>query len=365
MTGQIPYVEDLLYLLTVPNIGPGRIRRLFQQFGSFQDIRRAPVRKLIHVAGIDLKIAEQIKNGGNDTIVANQMALLDKFQIDYITIWDKAYPSLLKRISDPPIVLFYKGDFKEQHSRSIAVVGTRTPSAYGKMMAAEITRQLVAKGITVVSGLARGVDSIAHQTAIGCGGETIAVLGCGVDRCYPPENYELYRKIPDHGAVISEYFIGTGPDAVNFPKRNRIISGLSLGTLVVEAGRKSGAVISAILALNQNREVFAIPGNINNPRSEGSNLLIKQGAKLVQNVEDILEEIGEFSHYFPIPPKPIPDDLGPIEKAIISSLSEDPKHIDRLVMELRETPSTILSGLLTLELMGLVQQLPGKMFIRL
>ncbi len=365
MDTQVPSLEDLLYLLTIPNIGPGRIRKLFQVLGGLDQIHRTPVRKLIHIEGIDLKLAERIRNGGDRSAVREQMALIEKHQIDYLTIWDDAYPPLLKRITDPPVILFMKGVFKDQHNRSIAVVGTRTPSSYGKIVTAEITRQLIESGITVVSGMARGVDSIAHRTVISFGGETIAVLGCGIDRCYPPENMDLYRQIPKQGAIVSEYFIGTGPDAVNFPRRNRIISGLSLGTLVVEAGRKSGAVISAISALNQNREVFAIPGNITNPRSEGSNQLIKQGAKLVQNIDDILEEIGNFVRHQPAAQKPVPADLGVIENNVLCTLSADPRHIDGLVMELKETPSTVLSALLTLELLGLVQQLPGKMFVRL
>ncbi len=244
-------------------------------------------------------------------------------------------------------------------------MGTRTPSHYGKVVTGELVRELVAKNITIVSGLARGIDSIAHQMAIQNGGETLAVLGCGIDQCYPPENRELFQKITQHGAVISEYFWGTGPDAVNFPKRNRIISGLSLGTVVIEAGERSGALITAYYALNQNREVFAIPGNINNPKSYGCNSLIKQGAKLVQSVEDILEEIGQLSNASPPPPKAVPNHLRPMEKRILENLNSDPKHIDRLVLELKEAPSAILAGLLTLELLGLVQQLPGKMFVRL
>ncbi len=365
MEREKPSLSDLLYLLTIPQVGPGRIRRLMQVFENSQAILRAPVQKLVQVEGIDQKLAAQIKKGGDAEIARTQHALIEKNDIQYLTIWDKDYPNLLKRISDAPVILFYRGNLKAPHPPALAVVGTRTPSNYGKVTTAEMVRQLISHGVSIVSGMARGIDTIAHHTAIQSGGETLAVLGCGLDQCYPPENRQLYQKIPDHGALISEFFVGTGPDAVNFPRRNRIISGLSLGTLVVEAGDRSGALITALFALNQNREVFAIPGNITSSKSLGSNRLIKQGGKLVQTVEDILDEISEFASRKSLPPKIIPENLGPLEKKILGKLTDDPKHIDRLVMEVKETPSTVLAGLLTLELLGLVQQLAGKMFIRL
>jgi DNA processing protein len=213
--------------------------------------------------------------------------------------------------------------------------------------------------------LARGIDSIAHNIALRNNGTTIAVLGCGVDYCYPPENRQLFEKIPENGVILSEYFLGVGPDAINFPKRNRIISGLSKGILVVEAGERSGALITAYYALNQNREVFAIPGNITSSISRGPNRLIKQGAKLVESVEDIFEEIEGLQTSAVHKERPIPPNLRDWERKILAHLSKEPKHIDKLVHELQETPATILAGLLTLELMGLVQQLVGKMFVKL
>ncbi|MEJ2050397.1 MAG: DNA-processing protein DprA [Calditrichota bacterium] len=365
MTDRMPQLYDLLYLLTIPNIGPGRIRKLFQVFDSVDAILKAPVQQLIRVEGIDYKLAGQIKNGGDEKTARDQLNLIEKHQVQYTSIWDKSYPALLKRISDPPVILFRKGNILPEFDKSIAVVGTRTPSNYGKLVTQEIVRGLVDRDICIISGLARGVDSIAHHTAIQSGGKTVAVLGCGVDRCYPPENKKLFEDIQNHGAIISEYFIGTGPDAANFPKRNRIISGLSLGTLVIEAGDRSGALISALFALNQDREVFAIPGNINSPKSQGTNRLIKQGAKLVQSVEDILEEFGEMKTKPSAKPRELPDHLGELERNIYRALSNEPKHIDRLVMELKESPGTVLAGLLNLELLGFVQQLVGKMFIRI
>jgi DNA processing protein len=330
-----PALYDILYLLTIPNIGPGRIRKLLQVFEGVEQILKAPVQKLIRVEGIDLKLAEYIKKGGEAEVAQAQVVLLKKHKIDYLLIWDKNYPQLLKQLPDAPVILFYRGKFKDQFRKSIAIVGTRTPSNYGKTVTSDLVRQLVGNGLTIVSGMARGIDSIAHQVAIQNGGETLAVLGSGVDQCYPPENRELYQKIPLHGAVISEYFVGTGPDAVNFPRRNRIISGLSLGTVVIEAGERSGALITAFYALNQNREVFAVPGNINSPKSQGCNRIIKQGAKLVQTVDDILEEIGELNVSRAPRVKPIPDNLQILEKKILESLNSNPKHIDRLVLDLK------------------------------
>ncbi len=365
MENECPDIYDLLYLLTIPNIGPGRIRRLFQVFKSLEEIKKAPVQKIMRVEGVDTKLAHAIKSGGDHDEATRQKLLLKKLNIRYATIWDKIYPKILKRIPDPPVILFYRGEFKKDYQPAIAVVGTRNPSGYGKWVTEQMTRQLVENGISVVSGMARGVDSRAHHTAIKAGGSTIAVLGCGVDRCYPPENHALYNDIPNHGVVISEYFIGTGPDAVNFPRRNRIISGLSQGTLVIEAGRRSGALITALYALNHNREVFAVPGNINSSKSIGTNDLIKQGAKLVQNIDDILIEIKAHLPLKNKAPKPVPDNLSALEMKVLNSLSGEPLHIDKLVLELAEPPSVILSSLLTLELSGLAQQLAGKMFVRI
>ncbi len=362
---EAPQLADLLYLLTIPQIGPGRIRRLFQVFSSLEEILKAPVQRLVNVDGIDYKLAAQIKSGGEAGLVDKQLELIEKKNIRYVTIWDRDYPEKLKWISDPPALLFYRGKLDARHDQALAVVGTRTPSSYGKVVATELVRQLVAAGLTIVSGMARGIDAIAHQVAIREGGQTVGVLGNGVDRCYPVDNRRLYQQIPEHGALFSEYFLGTGPDAANFPRRNRIISGLTLGTLVVEAGDRSGALITALYALNHNREVFAVPGNINSPQSTGANRLIKHGAKLVQKVEDILDEISGLSPKPAAAPRPVPDNLSQLEKKLLSCLSNDPKHIDRLVMEMKESPSVVLSTLLTLELLGFVQQLAGKMFVRI
>ncbi|RMG27263.1 MAG: DNA-protecting protein DprA [Methanobacteriota archaeon] len=357
-------IEELLLLLTVPMIGPGRIRRLLSVFDSVNEIFRAPIQRLQQIDGIDAKLATQLKSGGDRTQVDKQLQLMEQHGISCLSIWDEQYPELLKNSFDPPVVLFYKGKIPEPWPPIVAVVGTRLPSAYGKMVTEKLVSELVNEGIAIVSGLARGIDTIAHQISLKRGGKTYAVLGCGVDYVYPPENRKLYEAIQQEGALFSEYFIGTQPDAGNFPRRNRIISGMSLGVLVVEAGEKSGALITAANAVEQNREVFAVPGNINNPKSKGTNRLIQQGAKLVTSVDDILEEIHIQIKQKQAREKPLPPNLNALERQLLEHLTHEPKHIDKLVSELKESPSAILSRLLTLELMGLVKQLSGKMFVR-
>lgn len=365
MPAERPNLNDILLLLTIPNFGPGRVRRLLSIFGSTEAIFKAPVQRLMQVDGIDRKLIQQIKTGGDQKKADQQFDLIEKHRINVLTIWDQRYPNLLKKTADPPLVLFYKGELPEKMPPCLAVVGTRSPTQYGKTITEKLVADLVHNGITIVSGLARGIDTIAHQAALNHGGKTIAVLGCGLDYVYPPENRKIYQSIAEEGILFSEYFIGTGPDAVNFPRRNRIISGISLGVLIVEAGDKSGALITANYALDQNREVFAVPGLINNPKSSGPHRLIQQGAKLVHTVQDIFDEIAPGLPQNQPAEKPIPPHLSPLDRSVLEKLSSDPKHIDRLVLELKESPAMILSSLLNLELSGLVRQLSGKMFIRI
>jgi len=365
MPAEKPKLNDILLLLTIPNFGSGRIRRLFSVFDSTEQIFKAPARRLMQVNGIDRKLIEQIKKGGNQQEVDEQLELIEKHQVNALTIWDQKYPNLLKKTADPPLVLFYKGELPESLPPCLAVVGTRTPTQYGKTVTEKLVGELIHNGIAIVSGLARGIDTVAHQAALDYGGKTVAVLGCGLDHIYPPENRKIFQQIEQKGVLFSEFFIGTGPDAINFPRRNRIISGISLGVLIVEAGDKSGALITANYAVDQNREVFAVPGTITNSKSSGPHRLIQQGAKLVHTVQDILDEIAPGLAQSQPAEKPIPDHLSALEKTVLENLSSDPKHIDRLVLELKQTPAVILSSLLNLELSGLVRQLSGKMFIRL
>jgi DNA processing protein len=281
-----------------------------------------------------------------------------------ITIYDKAYPELLKHIADPPLVLYCRGKL-ETDAAYIAVVGSRRATWYGLEMAKRLSKELAEHGVTIVSGMARGVDSQAHRGALETGGRTIAVLGCGIDTAYPPENRTLMNEIIQHGAVISEYLPGTRPVQYNFPARNRIISGISLGVTIVEAGEKSGSLITADYALEQGREVFAVPGNINSHNSAGTNRLIRDGAKIVTGVGDILDEL-KISHSiqnsYNCTKKQAVMKLTGDEKTIAQRLLNGPVHLDVISRDCGINVQLASSILLMLELSGFVEQLPGKFY---
>ncbi|MCR4418916.1 MAG: DNA-processing protein DprA [Clostridia bacterium] len=281
-----------------------------------------------------------------------------------VEIWtweDEEYPDLLREIADPPLALYARGGRLRDGLLTVAVVGTRRATAYGRQAARRLARELAAAGVCVVSGLARGVDSEAHLGALEAGGFTAAVLGCGADVIYPPESARLFEAIGRKGLILSEYPLGTPPRAANFPARNRIISGLSRGVVVIEAGEKSGALITADLALEQGRDVFAVPGPINNPYSRGANELIKQGAKLVQSAADILEEYGLQG--FPFRAVGEPPAMGPEERKVLHLLRGGPVQLEELA-EITGYHVSKLARILThLELKGLVEQLPGKQFV--
>jgi DNA processing protein len=283
-----------------------------------------------------------------------------------ITFWDAEYPENLKKIYDPPVLLFIRGTLTPADKNAIALVGTRTPTAYGRGCVESFSKELVQQQITVVSGMARGIDTYAHWAAINAGGRTIAVLGSGVDVVYPPENKNLMPKMIEQGAIISEFLMGAKPDAPNFPRRNRIVSGISLGVVVIEAGKKSGALITANIALDQNREVFAIPGNINSPHSIGTNALIQEGAKLVTGAGDVIDELKpQLSHLLAtakIKRKQI--SLTAVEQTIWENLSTEAMHIDQIASINQLSVAQALGVLLALELKDMVIQMPGKYFIK-
>ena len=360
-------LKSWLTLFNIKGVGPNRFRALVGKFGSPAAALEASTSDLMSVPTIDEKISAAIKGYKNDVEIERQMAAIEKKGVRPITCFDTDYPELLKNIYDPPPMLFVKGTIKEEDSSAVAVVGTRNPKRYGKMMAEKLSKDLADGGITVVSGLARGIDSLAHKGALSRGGRTIGVLGCGVDVVYPPEHKKLFEAVIANGALISEFPMGTRPEAPNFPRRNRVISGMSLGVVIVQAPAKSGALLTARYALDQNREVFSVPGNVDDMQSRGTNGLIKQGAKLVEDVEDILVEI-KSSLRIPIEPKPpVPDDveeLEPNERSVLQALSDEPKHIDAICNQTSLEPSITLAALLSLELSGLVRQLSGKMFLR-
>jgi DNA processing protein len=296
------------------------------------------------------------------------MSTLQGASITVVTIADPEYPSLLREIHNPPAVLYLKGKLQHDATPTVAIVGSRRATHYGKTVADKLALALADAGIIVVSGLARGIDTTAHQGALKAG-NTYAVLGSGLDIIYPNENVKLAQAISEQGALISEYPLGTPPDARHFPARNRIISGLSLGTVVIEAQETSGSLITADFALEQNREVFAVPGSIMAPTSRGCHRLLKQGAKLVENVEDILEEIGLHRHS--VTPSAdlqltLTDAVGlsDTQKEIIEHLGFEPRHLDELVRETGRSLGVILSQLIQLELSGLIKALPGRYYVR-
>jgi len=360
-------LSALLQLLNVPGIGPVRVRALVGHFRSTTAVLSAPVHALCQVEGIERTLAENIHQANNATIAQQQMELAEKHQCRLLTFWDAEFPEILKKIYDPPALLFVKGEIRAEDEAAIAIVGTRAPTEYGKLVTERLTAALTTRRLTIVSGLARGIDTVAHQTALKSGGRTLAVLGSGLDNVYPSENRRLAQEIALHGAVISEYFFGTKPDAVNFPRRNRLISGLTFGTLVIEAGEASGALITAHAALEQGREVFAVPGSIFSPKSLGPHGLIQDGAKLIMNVDDILAELPRQLDMFAASPSETAPTvaLTENEQKIMAQLSHESIHIDQLARQTQLPTAKLLSILLDLEFKNVVKQLPGKFFVKL
>jgi len=360
--------EQLINLSAIAGVGATRIRALVAHFKSTGEVFNASIKQLIAVDGIELRTAKNIKNYNDFDYGKRQFDCARQDGVEIIDFWDECYPENLKKIYDPPAFIFMKGTLSKQDKYAISIVGTRLPSSYGKLVAEKIAKELAQKGLVIVSGLARGIDTISHWAAVHSGGRTIAVMGTGLDQIYPGENKKLAEKIVEQGALVTEFPMGTKPDAVNFPRRNRIISGLGLGTVVVEAGLKSGALLTANYALEQNREIFAVPGNINSPKSMGTNQVIKDGAKLITSANDVLIELESQLKYFLKEDKTkttkLPENLSELEQALLNKLSNEPIHIDKLANVIGKSTAETLSALLPLEFKDLVKQLPGKLFVR-
>lgn len=280
-----------IWLSTIEDLGSIKKMRLLNKFGTPEKIYKASDKKLLNVDGIDKNLLKKIKASKDEELVNKYENYMKKNNIEIINIFEERYPAKLRLIYAPPIVLFAKGNLELLYKKSIAIIGTREPSLYGVEIAKSFAKSLAQNDICIISGMARGVDSMAHIGALNVSGDTIAVLGCGLDIVYPKENANIYNEICRRGLVISEYIVGVKPDSGNFPLRNRIISGLANGLLVVEAKKQSGTIITTDFALDQGKNIYVVPGNINSPTSEGTNNLIKQGAKLVTNLEDILEDM--------------------------------------------------------------------------
>ncbi len=354
-----------LALKMVEGVGEVTYRNLISKFKTPHSVFKSAKKEILEVDGVGEKLFNQIRTFSDWDVVESEIAKTEKLGINLVFLNDPEYPKNLIDIYNPPPVMYKIGGFLPADDIAIAIVGTRAPDRYGRLVAEKLSEEIALRGITVVSGMARGVDSVAHRAALRVGGRTIAVLGSGIDNIYPPENRKLSREISESGAVISEFQLGTQPDAANFPKRNRIISGLSLGVVIVQAPDKSGALITASTALEQNREVFAVPGNILNRLSQGTNYLIKSGAKLVQSVDDIVEEIEtlrrvakERAEDYKLPRPELSSD----EQTIYTALENESLTIDEITRLTGIVTSKALSILLALEIKGLLTQLPGKFF---
>lgn len=361
-------MDDLLPWIRLTKIGASalRLNRLLDTFGSPEAVFGASVSELCSRGRCTPAVAERLL----DPIYQpnhRDLDLMERLGVRLVRRHDPEYPALLREIPDPPPALYVRGTLLPGDRKAIALVGTRKISDYGRRTAERFARELAEAGLTVVSGLARGADTAAHHATLKAGGRTLACLGCGIDVAYPYENRALAESITKSGAVLSEYAMNTPPDAWHFPSRNRIVSGLSLGVVVLEAPAKSGALITAVCAADQGREVFAVPGNIDNPRSQGPHALIKNGAKLVETVEDILEELrlNEVQPSLALGLEPAPPDLTREEADLLRLLGPEPQPVDDLIIESSLPAAQVNATLLMLELKGVARRLPGNAFIRL
>lgn len=379
--------DDLKYwiaLKSIDGIGNASFQPLLNRFGSPQSVFSAEPNELTAVGKISIKSATAICAFKDWDKILRQLDDLNKMGASIITCFDESYPHNLFNIYDRPAFLYVLGSLQNDDI-PVAIVGSRNASAYGRYTTDKISRELALRGITIVSGMARGIDSCAHRGALTAKGRTIAVMGSGLDVIYPPENKKLFSSIAEQGAVVTEFPPGTQPLAHNFPARNRIISGISYGVVIVEAGEKSGSLITARLAMEQGRDVFAIPGSIDSPASRGANSLIKQGAKLTENIDDILEDIlpqlestrakpsscnakpviadtAQTNLILPTKPESIKMPLGLTAQTILNILDRGEMHADDIIDRAGLAPAEILSCLINLELHGFVMQHPGKFF---
>src|SRR6266404_4155244 len=361
--------EACIALNMLPTMGPVRLRKLLQVFERPEQILVAKRDQLRKVEGIGREVVDQISNWESIVDLPAELKRIKDFGATVITQPSPDYPKPLREIHAPPIVLYVWGEIQERDHHAIGIIGARRTTHYGNESAKKLAYQLAYAGLTVISGLARGIDTAAHQGALAAKGRTIAVIGSGLSKLYPPENNALAEKICNgNGAVVSEFSMEIEPDRQTFPMRNRIISGWSHGILVVEAGANSGALITASQALEQGRAVYAVPGHINAPSAIGSNRLIQQGAKLVMDANDILEDLQILvPEAKPAPGaaiRPLPD-LTEEERRVYDATEATETPIDRIATECDLPSSTVSSILLALELKRLVKQLPGKYFVKL
>lgn len=353
-------IFDFIDLLSINKLTESKLYLLLEKFKTPEQIKKADISNLSSIIGKE--VAQKITLLKKDDKLKRKYDLIEKLNVQVLPYYSPMYPAWLKEISHFPPVLFARGEIKEEDEASISVIGTRGATVYGKGIAESFAGEFAKAGITVVSGMARGIDTAAHRGALKNKGRTIAVFGCGIDICYPPENKKLMNEIIENGAVISEFNIGIPPLAQNFPKRNRIVSGLSKAIVAVEAKEKSGVMNTVNWALNQNKNIYAIPGNIYSRASRGTNLLIKQGAIPATSASEILELAG---FKYTKKEKEIKQVILTEEENLIwEKLSFEPIYLDVLSEKLDQSTGSILNVLLSLEIKGLIKQLPGMMFIK-
>ncbi|MBS3784615.1 MAG: DNA-processing protein DprA [Anaerolineae bacterium] len=357
-------MSDLRYWVgfnKVRGIGPLRLRTLLETYGSIEQAWNASAEQLKDI-GLDSRSIRNLMKARSQLDLDRELERIEAVGAHVLTWESPGYPRLLLETDAPPAVLYIKGELKEDDAWAVAVVGTRRASTYGREVTRRLAGTLARNGITIVSGLARGIDGVAHQAALEAGGRTIAVFGCGIDQIYPPEHRKLASQIPEHGALVSDYPLGTPPEGRNFPPRNRIISGLSLGVLVTNAGKSSGALITADFAAEQGRDVFAVPGSILTQGSIGTNTLIQDGAKLVTQADDVLEELNLTMVVEQTAAREVlPEDE--TEAALLQRLSAEPTHVDELQQQSGLSISQVTSTLAMMELKGMVRQVGGMKYV--
>ena len=369
--------EAAILLNMIPEIGPMRFKYLKNHFEKLDDIFSAAARELQAVNEISENLARTILSFGNEKAkVEKELILAKEHSVSIVTIEDLLYPAFLKSMNDPPPVLYCKGELSCLSDPSVSLVGTRRPTFYGERIAAQLARELVESEMITVSGLARGIDTIVHKSTILAKGKTVAILGAGLLKLYPPENKKLAQSIVENGLLVSEFPLQFPPEPGHFPRRNRIIAGLSLGTVVIEADEKSGALITAQFAAEQGKDVFAVPGPVTSKMSRGPHKLLRQGAKLVESSLDILEELEPlrqrfFPHFKKIELKKgatqkqeTAVSLSSQEQQLLKFIDIEPVHIDMLSSKTNFSSGELSSALLNLEMKGTVKALAGKMYVR-
>jgi DNA processing protein len=352
--------EVFVDLYAVPRMNETRLKNLLARFRTPERVMDSALGDLLEVKGIDKELAAAIRSYRRSDETERRLKAAQALGIRTIGYTDEDYPENLKKLAHMPPVLFVRGELRPEDTTAAAVVGTRLPSHYGGQVAEKLGRELAQHGVTVVSGLARGVDTFAHKGALEGGGRTLAVLGCGIDVCYPPENRKLYDAVASQGAILSEFSLGVEPSAFNFPKRNRVVSGLSQVVVAVEAGEKSGVLSTVGWAADQGRTVFAVPGNITSQQSLGINRLLKNGAKPLLSVDDVLQELGVAKRA----EQRSKVEVAAEEKPVMEFLTAEPMHVDEICEGLGIPMAGLLSVLMQLEIKGLVRQLQGKFFVK-